>query len=112
VRGKTKVFIGAFVIVFILIFSGRLLFGFINKDGVSGVSADSWPMFRHDLVHSGSSNTAAPRTNETLWKFNTGGQVGSPTVVNGVVYVGSYDRRIYAFRANDGVQVWNSPQMA
>ena len=49
-RGKTKVFIGAFVIVFILIFSGRLLFGLINKDGVSGVSADSWPMFRHDLA--------------------------------------------------------------
>ena len=57
-------------------------------------ATDWWPMFRHDLSHSGSSNSAAPTTNQTLWKFNTGGQVGSPDVVDGVVYVGSYDQSL------------------
>ena len=28
-------------------------------------------------------------------------------MADGVVYVGSYDHKIYAFRAADGFQVWN-----
>ena len=64
-------------------------------------------MFHGDLTHSGSSNSAAPTTNATLWKFNTGGQVDSPTVVGGVVYVGSFDHKIYAFNASDGTTIWS-----
>src|SRR5208283_2321938 len=67
----------------------------------------AWPMFHGDLTHSGSSNSAAPTTNATLWKFNTGGQVDSPTVVSGVVYVGSFDHNIYAFNASDGSTIWS-----
>ena len=59
-------------------------------------------MFHDDLAHTGYSNSAAPETNQTLWEFNTGGQVGSPSVVDGVVYVGSYDHKIYAFNASTG----------
>jgi hypothetical protein len=44
-------------------------------------------MFHHDLMHTGNSNSEAPNTNQTLWKFNTGGQVDSPVVAGGVVYV-------------------------
>ena len=58
-------------------------------------------------MHTGNSGSVAPVTNATLWKFNTGGQVGSPTVVDGVVYVGSYDRKIYAFDASDGSVLWS-----
>ena len=67
-------------------------------------TADSWPMFHHDLTHTGVSDTSAPTTNQTLWEFNTGGQMDSPTVVDGVVYVGSYDHKVYAFNASDGAQ--------
>ncbi len=59
-------------------------------------AADSWPMFHHDLSHTGVSGSATPSTNQTLWKFNTGGQMDSPTVAGGVVYVGSLDGNIYA----------------
>ena len=36
-------------------------------------------------------------TGAELWKYNTDGQVASsPAVVNGVVYIGSFDDSIYA----------------
>ena len=70
--------------------------------------ATSWPMFHNDLSHSGYSNFSAPKTNQTQWKFNTGGQVGSPTVNDGIVYVGSYDHKIYAFNSVSGALIWNA----
>src|SRR5665648_404047 len=72
----------------------------------SALSYGSWPMFHGNFAHTGYSNTQAPQTNQTLWKFNTGGQVGSPTVVDGVVYVGSYDHKVYAFNATTGEVIW------
>jgi len=61
-----------------------------------------WPMFRGNLLNEGNSDSQAPQTNQTLWKFNTGGQVGSPTIADGIAYAGSYDRKIYAFNATNG----------
>jgi eukaryotic-like serine/threonine-protein kinase len=41
------------------------------------------------------------------WAFTTGLYVySSPTVVNGVLYVGSYDNKVYAIDANAGQQKW------
>jgi outer membrane protein assembly factor BamB len=41
------------------------------------------------------------------WKFTTGGSVvSSPTVVNGVVYVGSQDKNVYAIGALSGDLIW------
>jgi outer membrane protein assembly factor BamB len=64
-------------------------------------------MFHHDFNHSGASDTAAPGINQTLWKVNTGGQMGSPTVADGVVYAGSYDTKIYAFDTSSGSLIWS-----
>ncbi|HSV49732.1 MAG TPA: PQQ-binding-like beta-propeller repeat protein, partial [Candidatus Acidoferrales bacterium] len=69
-------------------------------------SNNEWPMFQRDVTHTGSTDAVAPMTNNILWKFNTGGQVGSPTVVDGVVYVGSYDHKLYAFNAQNGSLIW------
>ena len=63
-------------------------------------------MFHRDATHTGNTDAPAPMTNQTLWKFNTGGQVGSPTAVDGVVYVGSYDHKLYAFDAQTGGVRW------
>lgn len=54
-------------------------------------------MFRADPSHSGS-GTGNPTLNPTLlWKHTTGKYVASsPAVVNGVVYIGSYDNSVYA----------------
>ncbi len=41
------------------------------------------------------------------WRFDTELPLGnSPTVANGVVYVGGYDRKLYALRVSDGVLLW------
>ena len=83
----------------------------------SGVSTqdtvDWWPMFHHDLAHSGYSTSTGPATNQTLWSFTTGnGVYSSPAVVSGVVYVGSGNMglsygHVYALNARTGAQVWN-----
>jgi parallel beta-helix repeat protein len=68
----------------------------------------SWPMFHHDSTHSGYSDSPAPKTNNKLWNYTTGsGVFSSPGVVDGRVYVGSADRRIYCLDASSGAQVWN-----
>jgi len=37
-------------------------------------------------------------TGAKLWSYTTGGRVGSsPAVANGVVYIGSLDKKVYAF---------------
>jgi len=32
----------------------------------------------------------------------------SPAVANGVVYVGSYDNKLYAFKIQSGAQLWSA----
>jgi outer membrane protein assembly factor BamB len=42
-----------------------------------------------------------------LWRFETGDAVwGSPVVADGVVYIGSYDRHLYALDAESGELEW------
>jgi serine/threonine-protein kinase len=43
-----------------------------------------------------------------VWNYTTKGAVAtSPTVANGIVYVGSYDGNIYALNARTGGKLWN-----
>jgi outer membrane protein assembly factor BamB len=74
---------------------------------VQATDSDWWPMFHHDLAHSGYSTSTAPATNQTLWTYKTGQWVfSSPAVSGGVVYVGSFDDNVYALNATTGVLVW------
>ena len=42
------------------------------------------------------------------WSHKTGSAVeSSPAVVNGVVYVGSYDNKVYALNASTGALLWS-----
>ena len=84
--------------------------------GVGKVSAAwpyDWPMFHHDLQHTGYSASPAPNTNQTLWTYATGLIItSSPAVADGVVYIGlltpeSYGPNIYAVNATTGAPVWN-----
>lgn len=71
-------------------------------------TVDSWPMFHHDLSHSGYSTATAPTTNHTAWTYATGGYVlSSPAAVDGMVYVGSEDNNVYCLNASSGAVVWN-----
>lgn len=69
---------------------------------------DDWPMFHHDLTHTGYSTSPALTTNQTLWNYTTGNQVqSSPAVANGIVYVGSDDGNLYAFNATSSALIWS-----
>jgi outer membrane protein assembly factor BamB len=71
-------------------------------------AVDWWPMFHHDLDHTGYSTSTAPTTNDTLWNYTTsGGVYSSPAVADGMVYVGSFDDRIYCLNASTGTQIWD-----
>ncbi len=41
-----------------------------------------------------------------LWKYVTDGFIGSPTAINGVVYIASNSGTLTALRASDGHQLW------
>ena len=41
------------------------------------------------------------------WRFDAGGEVASPTVVDGTVYIGSYDSGLHAVDAETGTEQWN-----
>ncbi|MCC6189299.1 MAG: PQQ-binding-like beta-propeller repeat protein [Anaerolineales bacterium] len=47
-------------------------------------------------------------TGAVAWRFDTELPLGnSPTVSDGVVYVGGYDRKLHALRAADGAHLWS-----
>jgi outer membrane protein assembly factor BamB len=76
--------------------------------GMADSVVDDWSMFHHDLSHSGYSTSTAPLTNNILWKYQTGDFVdSSPAVVDGVVYVGSGDKNVYALNASTGSKIWS-----
>jgi polyvinyl alcohol dehydrogenase (cytochrome) len=73
----------------------------------------SWPMFGHDLHHTGHASgerRIGPRTAAQLvpkWHVETPRPItASPTVVRGVVYVGGWDGVFRALRASDGATLW------
>ena len=63
-------------------------------------------MWRSDSTHS-SAAQVGPSNLSLAWKFATNGSViSSPSVVDGVVYVGSQDKNIYAIGAWSGSLIW------
>jgi outer membrane protein assembly factor BamB len=63
-------------------------------------------MFHHDLNHTGTSTSKGPTTNNTLWSYMTGGWAGSTAVVDGFVYAGSNDTKVYCLNAANGTLAW------
>jgi outer membrane protein assembly factor BamB len=80
-----------------------------SADGV-----DWWPMFHHDLTHSGYSTSTGPAANHTMWSFRAADSVlSSPAVVDGRVYIGSNGvlgspvRNFYCLDAVTGALNWS-----
>ena len=58
---------------------------------------DEWPQFRGNYQLTGVSTSAVPKTLKLLWTYDAGEPVeSSAAIVDGVVYVGSYDYRLVA----------------
>jgi outer membrane protein assembly factor BamB len=74
---------------------------------VHGLLNSSWPMFHHDLNHTGLSNATAPDSNHLLWASPTGFWLeSSPAVSDGKVFIGSEDGKMYCFDASTGAEIW------
>ncbi len=77
--------------------------------GSNATQVSNWPMWRADAVHS-STAQVGPSSLSLAWKFSTNGSViSSPSVVDGIVYVGSEDKNIYAVGAWSGSLIWKFP---
>ena len=67
------------------------------------VLAADWPMFRQNPAHTGT--YAQPAA--LAWSFPTLKEiVSSPTVNEGLVFFGAYDKRVYALDAKTGEKKW------
>lgn len=88
---------------------GTYLLHFVPNAGAAvQATADTWPMFRHDPQHTGSSTSTAPNTNNTIWVYPTEASVvSSPAVVNGRVIVGLTDGEIIALNLTSGAKLWD-----
>jgi outer membrane protein assembly factor BamB len=70
------------------------------------VDSSPWSMFRKDAAHS-SVAYGGPSNLTLAWNFTTGGAViSSPSVADGIVYVGSQDKYVYALGAWSGNLIW------
>ncbi|MDD5528681.1 MAG: PQQ-binding-like beta-propeller repeat protein [bacterium] len=81
--------------VFFILFVG--LIGFRNLD--AQLANTPWPMFHHDLQHTGRSPYIGPATPQLKWSCVTGNYLSfsSPTIgFDGTLYVGSSDSNLYA----------------
>jgi outer membrane protein assembly factor BamB len=70
--------------------------------------ANDWPCFRGNPQRTGftAERTGVPAGNP-LWRFGPAGPfISSPSVVNGVLYIGSRDSTIYALDAKTGTLIW------
>lgn len=80
----------------------------------AGAAGRDWPMYLHDLQRTGagSDTILSPANTGQLtlnWAFKTGGVIAaSPTVVGGIVYVGSWDGYEYALDAATGALKWKT----
>ena len=73
-----------------------------NRDS----STDWWPMFHHDLAHSGYSTSRAPGAVNLMWIFQEDMIIlSSPTVVDRKVYTGS-NHAYYCLNYLTGEKIW------
>lgn len=94
-----------FVIPFVLL-------SLCSMPEIPNVRADSstsdWPMFRHDLNHTGyTAGNGSSDSFKLLWNFTAGAEVwSSPAVVDEYVFVGCRDGNILCLMASTGLGLW------
>jgi len=94
------------------VYYGLYYFTDIVSKPPQGVNSNSlpgeWAMFRHDLSRSGTADSSDTLPQGKLkWVFSTGAPIhSSPAVVDGTVYVGSQDSKLYALDAATGAKRW------
>jgi outer membrane protein assembly factor BamB len=71
----------------------------INASAAGGLANSPWPMFRHNLNHTGLSpyDTSA-NIGQLKWSFETGDMIFSSPAIgsDGTIYIGSWDEKLHA----------------
>ncbi len=69
--------------------------------------AADWPIFRGNPTQTGIANSTLPEQLDILWRFKTNDAIeGTPAIVNGTVYIGSFDEHLYAIDLATGKEKW------
>jgi hypothetical protein len=75
----------------------------LANSGNKGSASDDWTMFHAEPSHSGVATSNPVLTPTLIWKYTTGNSIASsPAVTNGVVYIASDDKNLYALNATNG----------
>lgn len=90
--------------------------GILHRDNdVSPTAAESpeefsgsWPMFKYDISNTGHNpDSVAPSRIKTMWSVKLGNRIStSPVLIDGRIYIGSYDKRLYSLKASNGSERW------
>ncbi len=99
---KNQLLISAIIVLLSATVLGQMLPAYSVSD-----DSDEWPMYRHDLNHSGFSFSSAPSNDSVRWVYNTTSEVNSsPAVANGRVIVGCSNGEVVAFSKVTGKRLW------
>lgn len=86
---------------------------FAKGDGRSSAAhaasrQDAWPVFRGDVASTGVAQTKLPDKPAVIWKktFKDGGFEATAAIVDGMIYVGSFDGNLYALSIATGEEKW------
>src|SRR5262245_59386158 len=83
------------------------MFGLLISLSSFGIAHADWPVFRGDPAMTGTADAKLPDQLTIKWRFKTGNAIeGAPAVVDGVVYVASADKHLYAVDLATGEEKW------
>src|SRR5262245_27871529 len=75
----------------------------------SALAAD-WPIHRGNATQTGVSDEKLPDALGIRWEFKTKNAIeGSPVIADGIIYVGSADKHLYAIDLKTGALKWKTP---
>jgi len=78
------------------------------RTGQSAMANDEWPTYRHDAQRSGFTRCSVPAGLRRMWQVDVGGELTSPTVAGGKVFVSSVEEhRVCAIDADSGRSIWD-----
>ena len=88
----------------------RFLVALVALAGIaftSTLQSADWPVFRGNPLQNGVCEAKLPEKLEVVWTLKTKDSIeGAPAIVNGIVYVGSYDQYLYAVKLTTGEVKW------
>ncbi|MGD9158508.1 MAG: PQQ-binding-like beta-propeller repeat protein [Desulfobacteraceae bacterium] len=84
--------------------------GIAQTDILAPANPDGdWPRFHGNRAQSGYVTGRLPDKLSLVWRFKAGDEVkSSPAIVDGIVYVGSSDKHVYAIDIQTGKPVWSA----